>query len=203
LSVPRLHVVTTREVLEAPGFVERAAAVLSAGGLALHLRAHGDNGRLLLERAAALRERGPGTLLVNDRVDVARLAGAGAHLPEAGLTPAQARAILGRDALLGRSVHGARAARGSAPLLDFLIFGHVFATRSKPGRRPRGLRGLARVVGAAGAGLPVLAIGGVTPERVASVRSAGAYGVAVLSGIWGACDPAQAAGRYLAALEAA
>jgi thiamine-phosphate pyrophosphorylase len=205
--VPRLHVVTTREILERPDFVDVARRLLSAGRLALHLRAAGASGRLLLDRALAL--AGCGALLVNDRVDVARIAGTGAHLPEAGLTPLQARTILGRDPLLGRSVHDAdssgRPAGGAerdARLLDFVIYGHVFATPSKAKQPPRGLA----AVGPAAeryrkAGLPLIAIGGITLERSASVLEAGAHGVAAIAAIWKTSDPAATAARWLETLE--
>ncbi len=209
--VPRLHVVTTREILERPDFPRVAHEILAAGDLALHLRAGGSSGRLLLEHALALRsERTPGRLLVNDRVDVARIAGTGAQLPEAGLTPVQARTILGRDPLLGRSVHeppasGAEggAAEGDAGLLDFVIYGHVFATPSKPGLPPRGLAGLGQAVRRyADWGLPVIAIGGITPERVGQVLDAGAYGAAAIAGFWDAPDPAAAIATCLETLAA-
>ena len=201
--VPRLHVVTTFEILRRPGFTSDARRLLGIEGVALHLRARGDTGRLMLARAVSL--HGAATsgaaLLVNDRVDVACAAGAGAHLPEAGLTPLQARTILGGSALLGRSVHGPAAAAEGLPHLDYLLFGHVFATPLKPGIAPAGPEGLASVVATAG-GFPVLAIGGVSPANVRSLIEAGAYGVAAISGIWQTGDAAGAASRYLAALEA-
>jgi thiamine-phosphate diphosphorylase len=116
------------------------------------------------------------------------------------LTPFQARTILGNGALLGRSVHGPAAAAEGLPHLDYLFFGHVFATPTKP-LPPAGPEGLASVVAAAG-GLPVLAIGGVAPANVRQLIEAGAHGVAAISGIWGTSDAAANASRYLAALEA-
>jgi thiamine-phosphate diphosphorylase len=204
--VPRLHAVTTREILERPGFPRAASAVLARGEVALHLRAFGSSGRLLLELAREVLGAAPGArLLVNDRVDVARAAGTGAHLPAAGLTPVQARTILGMDPLLGRSVHAPPASGGEEEegrddprLLDYVFYGHVFETSSKPGLPPRGTDGLERTArGLASRGLPVIAIGGVTPERVPEVLEAGAYGVAAISGIWETPDPAAAAARYL------
>lgn len=202
-SVPRLHVITTAEILARPEFVGDARGILALDGVALHLRARGDNGRLLLDLATALRAelRAAGALLVNDRVDVARITGAGAHLPEAGLTPFRARTILGRNALLGRSVHGHEAAAEGLPHLDYLLFGHVLPTASKPGLPPAGPQGLARVAAAVG-GVPVIAVGGVTPPAVSALVEAGAYGVAAISGIWDAADPARAAAGYLDALAA-
>jgi thiamine-phosphate diphosphorylase len=205
--VPRLHVVTTREILEREDFPRTAHALLASPDVALHLRARGSSGRLLLERARACGAgAGAGCLVVNDRVDVALLSGAGAHLPEAGLTPAQARTILGPGPLLGRSVHDPPPAPAGSPepdaeLLDYVIYGHVFETPSKAGEPPRGRAGLERAVRRfAARGLPVVAIGGVTPSRVREVLEAGAFGVAAVSGIWQDPDPAGAATRYLAAL---
>ncbi len=205
--VPRLHVVTTREIVERTDFPRAAHALLASPEVALHLRAHGSSGRLLLERARACGAGGAaGRLVVNDRVDVALLSGAGAHLPEAGLTPAQARTILGPGPLLGRSVHDPPPAPAGSPdldaeLLDYVIYGHVFETPSKAGQPPRGRAGLERAVRRfAARGLPVVAIGGVTPSRVREVLDAGAHGVAAVSGIWQDPDPAGAAARYLAAL---
>jgi thiamine-phosphate diphosphorylase len=222
--VPRLHVVTTRAILERADFARTALELLAAGEVALHLRAEGSSGRLLLERALELApEALPGRLLVNDRVDVAVIAGTGAHLPEAGLTPAQARTILGKDPLLGRSVHepsGPADARdaaseepdavpegrdappdGNAAFLDFVFYGHVFATAFKPDLPPRGLAGLDRAARRLSAtGLPLIAIGGITPGRVGEVLSGGAYGVAAISGIWDAPDRGVAVARYLEAL---
>lgn len=198
-QLPRLHAVTTREILEQTGFIETALRILTAGEVALHLRARGSNGKLLLDRARELRAQRPeAVLLVNDRVDVALIAGTGAHLPAAGLTPTQARMILGTTALLGRSVHGQPAPAGSEGVLDYWFYGHVFATASKRDLPPRGLGGLRGAVEEGSrAGLPVLAIGGVTPDRVESVLAAGAYGVAAISGIWHDPNPAAAAARYL------
>lgn len=199
LALPGLHVVTTREILERPRFLEEALAVLDASRAALHLRAWGSSGRLLLETARRLREARPNAVLVvNDRVDVARIAGAGAHLPEAGLTPAQARTILGEGSLLGRSVHD-ESLTGSRPngerLLDYVFYGHVYETAAKAGRPPRGLAGLSRAIPVL-SGLPILAIGGVTLERVAELVAAGAHGVAVVGSVWDAPDPAAAAARF-------
>ena len=209
--VPRLHVITTREILERPDFPRVAGDLLAAGDVALHLRAAGSSGRLLLEHASALRSaRTAGRLLVNDRVDVARIAGTGAHLPEAGLTPMQARTILGREALLGRSVHEPRASGGAcetaeqdAALIDFVIYGHLFATPSKLDSPPRGLDGLSRAVRRYAVwGLPVIAIGGITPERVEEVLDAGAHGAAAISSFWDAPDPVAVVASYLETLTA-
>ncbi len=82
--------------------------------------------------------------------------------------------------------------------LDYLVLGAIYPTRSHPGRAPVGIGALARA--AAWSDRPVLAIGGVTPERVAEVAGCGAGGVVVRSGVWGAGRPGEAVQRYLEAL---
>ena len=120
-------------------------------------------------------------VLVNDRVDVALAAGAhGVHLPGDGLAPRAVRAIAPTPFLIGRSVHRVEDARGAeaAGGLDYLIFGTVFASTSKPEVPPAGVAALKEV--AAAVTLPVLAVGGVTVERIGHVRSAGAAGLAAI-----------------------
>jgi thiamine-phosphate diphosphorylase len=97
---------------------------------------------------------------------------------------------------IGVSVHSDQeAAAAIAEGADYLIAGNVFATSSHPDRPPRGLewlRGICRLA------RPVVAIGGVTTERAALVRNAGAWGIAAISAFWAAEDPAAAALALLA-----
>jgi thiamine-phosphate pyrophosphorylase len=128
--------------------------------------------------------RGTATrVLVNDRLDVALAAGAhGVHLRGDSYPASRVRAVAPRQFLVGRSVHGAEEAaavvdEGGA---DYLVFGTVFHSASKPaGHRPAGLDALARVVDRA-AGTPVLAIGGVTVASMPLVAAAGAAGAAAI-----------------------
>lgn len=212
-ALPRLHLVTDDEVLADGAFPDRARRALASGGdgVALHLRGPGTSGRRLFDLAAALlpsAERAGARLLVNDRVDVAGSAGVhGAHLGQRSLPPADARWLLGQDALLGLSVHGqdeAVAAAGQAQgvagaPLDYLLVGTLFPTPSHPGRPGAGVERLARVRAVA-PDLPLVGIGGITPDRVSSVLAAGGHGVAVLRGVWAAEDPARAVEAYRAAL---
>ncbi|MFC5446978.1 thiamine phosphate synthase [Paenibacillus aestuarii] len=95
----------------------------------------------------------------------------------------------------GVSVHGVNEARQREQEgADYLVFGHIYETGSKPGLPPRGLELLSEVT--AEVSIPVIAIGGVTPERIRPVLEAGASGVAVMSGIWDAADPEQAVRAY-------
>ncbi len=116
-------------------------------------------------------------LVVNSDIELAYALGVGVHLPENGPTIAEARVVLGQDALVGRSVHSLDAAAASEGA-SYLIAGHVYETSSKPGRSPLGVDRFAEIVAVAPA--PVIAIGGITPERVQAVMEAGAAGVAVL-----------------------
>ena len=121
-------------------------------------------------------------ILVNDRLDVALAAGAhGVHLRGDSFSASRVRSMAPAPFLVGRSVHSveqALAAAGDGGL-DYLIFGTVFESASKPGRAPTGLAALAAVSGATA--LPVLAIGGITPERIPDVMAAGASGAAGIS----------------------
>lgn len=206
--VPRLHLVTDDAILARPGFAEQAAALAMAdASVALHVRGPGTSGGPLLEIAAALVDatRDSGSwVVVNDRLDVALAARAqGGHLGTRSLPLAEARRILGAAGRLGVSVHAREEALAAAAEgTDWIFAGTIFATPSHPHRPGRGPAFVAEVTAVA-PGVPVLAIGGVTPERVAEVTAAGAWGVAVIRGVWDAPDPQEAVGRYLHALAGA
>jgi thiamine-phosphate diphosphorylase len=202
--VPPLHVVTDHAVAARPGFTERAKRVMEAGGdrVAFHVRLPAASGRAAYDLAAALAPvaRSTGALLiVNDRVDVAAsVAADGAHLGRRSIAPADARRILGADRLIGSSVTTAEeatdAARGGS---DYLFVGSIYATASHPGREGIGVDGVAALTSV---GIPLIAIGGITVDRVPLVRSAGAAGVAVIRAVWDADGPADAVRGFLDAL---
>lgn len=129
-------------------------------------------------------------VLMADRADVARAAGlAGVHLPEDGLPPASIRTWW-PDALVSRSIH-APPDRDAVAGADWLIFGHLFDTRSKPGLAPRGPEAARAAVRAAA--VPVLGIGGVTPERVVLLTGSGLLGIVAADALFLAEDPGAAA----------
>ena len=206
--IPRLHLVTDAALLRRPDFEEVARRLLAAGGpgVALHLRAPGTGGRLLWTRTAGLlgaAERAGALLVVNDRVDVASIAGASTvHLPGHGLPVSEARKLLGGGARVGLSVHGELPGGGTrgADRPDFVIAGTLYPTPSHPERKGSGVQRLKRLVRAR-PGLPVLGIGGITPDRVPGVRRAGAHGVAVMRAVGEAEDPDAALDAFLAALD--
>lgn len=200
-SIPPLHVVTDDAVVAREDFLRVAGRIILAGGplLAFHLRAPRASGRRIYEFATALRAATADTgalLIINDRVDVAVAAAAhGAQAGSRGLRGADARRLLGADGLLGVSVHSADEARAArAEGADFVLAGTIWETASHPDRRGAGA-GLIREVAAHG--IHTIAIGGVTPERAAQARDAGAAGVAVIRGVWDAPDPAAAVNEYL------
>ncbi len=178
------------------------AGALAGGSTVIQLRLkhQGDGATLALAREAVVHTRAAGALLfVNDRFDLALLAGAdGVHLGQDDLAPegipADARARL----LVGLSTHTLEQVRASrARPVDYVAFGPVYGTRSKASEfSPRGLALLCEAV--ALAERPLVAIGGITAENAADVRAAGAVAIAVISAIADASDPAEAT-RYLRA----
>jgi thiamine-phosphate diphosphorylase len=172
-------------------------------------------------------------LFVNDRVDIAACVAAdGVQLGRRSLPIDAARRVM-PAALIGCSVHSARdAALAAGSGTDFVVAGTIWPTASHPQRAASGValvaaasaaaaaaRGTAKAGSRAGGGAdrgaarapaptahrapPVLGIGGVTPERIAELVAAGAYGAAVLGGVWHAAQPFAALRSYLAALDAA
>ncbi|MEM9628359.1 MAG: thiamine phosphate synthase [Pseudomonadota bacterium] len=132
-------------------------------------------------------------LVVNDRVDVAAAAGVGCHIGQSDLPPAAAREILGEDAIIGLSIDQVDQARTAAPgCLDYVAHGPFAATGTKTDAgKPVGTEGIEQV--RALTTLPLMAIGGIDATNTADAISAGADGVAVVSAIMAARDPAAAA----------
>ncbi len=202
-DVPRLHLISDSHLCDLADFSEIARRAVEGGVDAVHLREKETSAGKLLVWAELLRENlsGHAYLIVNDRVDVAMIAGAdGVQLGQASMPVWAVRALVGNRLLIGRSIHdteGAKCAEEQGA--DFVIAGHVYETASKRGVPGRGLKFVEAV--AAECSIPVIAIGGITPGRVPDVIRAGAHGVAVLSGILKAPDPVMAARSYAKALE--
>jgi thiamine-phosphate pyrophosphorylase len=137
-------------------------------------------------------------LIVNDRVDVALAVGAdGVQRTSTSLTVRDMIAVADKRLHVGASVHALQEAiDAESQGADWLVFGPVYDTPSKRAFGPA--QGLARLSAVTRAvGVPVIAIGGITPERVREVRAAGAAGVAVISAILEADSPADATARFL------
>ena len=186
----------------------RAVRAAFAGGCrCVQLREPAWSGRQLWEACAALlplvRDHG-GLLLINDRLDLANAGVAdGAQVGHRSLPPDAARLALGPERMLGFSAHDeielAAAARARC---DFALLSPVWATDCKPGAPPLGVARAAALT--AGARLPVIWLGGVTPAVSAELRalapSERPRGLAAMSGVLGSADPAGVCRRLLDAL---
>jgi thiamine-phosphate diphosphorylase len=196
--LPRLHAITDERIARRPDLDQLTGLFAQAGeGLAVHARGRSLAGLELYDLAVRLSAHPPVRLFVNDRLDVALAArAAGVQLTSDSLPPAAARR-LDADWWIGRSVHSLEEARSArAEGADYLLAGPVFETASHPGMPPMGVERLEEIVQL---GSPVLAIGGVTPERVEVLKEAGVYGMAAIRALWDAPDPGAAAQHLLEA----
>ena len=197
--LPVLHAITDERSARRPDLDLIAAALAEGGGsdLAFHARGRELTGLEHYELAARLAVRPPGRLFVNDRLDVAlAVPAAGVQLGRGSLPVSAARAFEHRW-WIGKSVHDlAEAQTAKAEGADYLVAGPVYATATHPDQPPLGLEVLRAI---AALDLPVIAIGGVTPERVRALRTAGAYGVAAIRAFWDAAEPRAAARTMLEA----
>ena len=197
--LPRLHAITDERIARRADLNDVARELAAGGGadLALHARGHTLSGLESYELANRLSAYPPTRLFVNERLDVAlgvEGGAAGVQLRLDGLTPADARR-LDPDWWIGVSVHDLEeAAAAQAAGADYLLVGPVYATATHPDRAPLAAQRLAAVVEL---GLPVIAIGGVTPDRIAALKAAGVYGAAAIRALWDAADPAGVARRML------
>ena len=206
LVLPRLYVILDSALLKSSPR-EAAEELAAAGVRLLQYRDKNAHARELLkissELVGCLAAKGA-SLIVNDRPDVAALAGArGVHVGQDDLNPENVRAIVGADMLVGVSTHNLEQfQRAAETSVDYLAVGPIFATKSKANPDPvvglefiRQARSLTEK--------PIVAIGGITLETAKSVVEAGADCVALISDIVCASSPAERAKKYLDALDAA
>ncbi|WP_404359402.1 thiazole tautomerase TenI [Cytobacillus firmus] len=162
-----------------------------------HLREKHRTSRQLYEGVELLCNEGIPIhkIVINDRVDVAWTYKTGVHLAFHSL-PVHVVKMHFPDMPTGCSVHSLEEAKEAAKQgADYILFGHIFETDSKKGVSPRGTGSLEALKKAVE--IPVLAIGGIKPENVTEVLEAGADGIAVMSAILQAKDPAEAAKLFL------
>ena len=205
LVMPRLYVILDAGLIRRPAG-EIAAQLIGAGVRMLQYRAKDVPAREILETASSLSEfirNGEANFFVNDRPDVAFLAGAhGVHVGQNDVDVEQARAVVGRDRWVGVSTHNPEQfERAAASSADYIAIGPIFDTATKMNPDPvvgteliRRLRPLTRK--------PIVAIGGIRLESAAEVIQAGADSVAVISDILGAADPAEQARKFIRRLDA-
>ncbi|MGD8717693.1 MAG: thiamine phosphate synthase [Candidatus Zixiibacteriota bacterium] len=197
-------VFVTPEETDDKRLLELAEEALDGGVDAVQLRRKGAAAGELFPLAKLIREqadRAGAKLFVNDRADVALAAGAaGVHLAGHSLPVAAARAVLPKPFQIGVSCHSvAEAMQARTEGADYVYFGTVFETASKPGVKAAGVEELSRACNEVD--VPVIAIGGITVENVGAVLSAGASGVAVISAIAGQRSPADAAAALVDAFK--
>ena len=180
------------------------AKCLFAGGACLvQLRDKNASSGVLLSRASSIVAAAPAGahVLVNDRVDVALLAGAsGAHVGQGDLAPGASRNVLGSDKILGISTHDRdQALAADAEPVDYVAVGPIFPTSTKKNPDAAiGLEALAEICGVLTK--PVVAIGGIRLDNVAEVIAAGAASVAVIADLIGHEDIEARTGQFMAEL---
>ena len=202
-SIGRLHVITDEQLQSRYSHAQLAALAAGGGADLVQFREKRPRTtRELIETACAIQAAigdAPTALLIDDRVDVAVATNAAVHLGRDDLPPDIARRILGPDAIIGGTANSLdEAQRVAAQPVDYLGVGPVFGTTSKGDRAAPmlGLDALREIVQAIDK--PVIAIGSITADNVASVLETGAHGLAVLSAVVCADDP-QAATREIRA----
>jgi thiamine-phosphate pyrophosphorylase len=178
------------------------AARVATGASLVQLRDKHASTRGMVEEARAIQavlESSGVPLLINDRVDVALAAEAdGVHIGQDDMSPADARLLLGRMATIGLSIKTVAQAQ-AAPLeyLDYVAVGGIYGTSSKETTGSpigiAGLRAIVQVVRSRARNFPICAIAGINAGNAADVIDAGADGVAVISALSLAEDPAKAA----------
>lgn len=198
LALPKLYSVTDA-LLSGLTHAEQVARLADGGATLVQLREkHLSPREFYREAVAALRvarERGV-RLIINDRVDLAlALEADGVHLGQDDLPPVAARRLLGAQVVIGYSTHDVAQAADAARLpVDYVAIGPVFPTKTKQNPDPIvGLDGVARVRAILPPHLPLVAIGGITPENAPAVIAAGADAVAVVGALLAA--PAEIARR--------
>jgi thiamine-phosphate pyrophosphorylase len=201
----RLYVATDRALAGPRDLCGLVAAALRGGATAVQLRDKDVTARQTLALGEQLRTltRAEGALfIVNDRPDLAlALEADGVHLGQGDLPVKIARRILGPRAVIGVSTNlpeEARRAEGEGA--DYVAVGPAFPTATKPDHRAvLGPERIALV--RAATSLPLVAIGGITVERVPALRQAGVDGVCVIGAVLGAANPEVAARRVRTAFE--
>jgi thiamine-phosphate pyrophosphorylase len=205
----RLYAVADLTAMGGRDPVDTVMAAVRGGATLVQLRDKRGDARATVALASRLKAALPTDvpLLINDRVDVAAVARAdGVHLGQEDLSPADARALLGDDAIVGLTVHHPHEATPDARI-DYVGLGPAFATASKhPRDAPLGPAGLARLVAAVRERIgpvPACAIAGIDAARAPGVVRAGVDGVAVIGALFHRPDVEAAARELRAAVDTA
>jgi thiamine-phosphate pyrophosphorylase len=203
---PSLYVILDRAAAGGRDLVEILDAAIAGGARMVQLREKTwPSGRLLplAERLRARCRQAGVTFVMNDRVDLALVLEAdGVHLGQDDLPPRLARPLLRPGMILGVSTHSVeQARRAQADGADYVAVGAMFPTQTKPDFELVG-PALVRAVRVE-IHVPLVGIGGITPQNAGDVIRAGADGVAVISAVCAAPDPAAASADFLDAIRRA
>lgn len=200
----RLYAIVDADVAARAGWQvpDLADAYLQAGVRVLQVRAKDAAARDVLTWIESIARRaGDAWLIVNDRVDIALVAGTRhVHLGQDDLPVAEARALLGAEAVIGVSTHTpAQIAQACRLPLDYIAVGPVFSTQTKAtGYQAAGLAMVKQAhATAAASGVPVVAIGGITLDTAPDLIAAGASAVAVITDLLHGANPGARARAYV------
>lgn len=203
LDALRVTLITDRTLLPEDQFLSGIEAALKGGVRAIQLREKNlpeDKLRSLAKDVLQLTQKYNALLIINHHAELADDIGAdGVHLTESSPAVRKIRKQY-PDLLIGKSAHSLQSAmRAQHQRADFVTFSPVYDTPSKQQYGPpQGLEKLQQVC--AGLDIPVLALGGIDLSRIAAVRKHGAYGIALIRGIWNSPDIEHESAQYINAL---
>ena len=208
LAVPGgLYAILDESIVGSGDWAGSTRDLLSGGARVIQLRTKTLEAGDMLEAAKAVIEKCRAVnavFIVNDRADVALIAGAdGVHVGDEDIPVKECRKLLGDKAIIGASTHSKEdaleAARSGA---DYIGYGPIYQTGTKQSSRaPRGIEALAEIVKSVS--IPVIAIGGIDPDNVAAVKKAGATGAAVIGALGASGDIEAGANAMINAWEVA
>jgi len=200
LQVAGLYAIADTQYLDDARLLSAVAEAIAGGARLIQYRdkkhAAEDRARQAIELASLCRQHSA-LFIINDNVELAKqVQAAGVHLGREDVSPATARTRLGPQAIIGVSCYNelARAETAQAQGADYIAFGRFFSSRTKPQAvqaSPELLREAKKRLR-----IPIVAIGGITPENGASLIAAGADALAVIEGVFGQADVRSAATRY-------
>ena len=200
IALPRLYAIADAHFGDP---VRIAQFLLDGGARLIQLRDKNNGAAKILDHVERVLTLAPpdARIIVNDRMDVARIAGAaGVHLGQTDLPPAAARTLLGPECIVGFSTHNLDQALDADVLpVDYIAVGPIFPTSTKQNADPViGLEGLAAISKAVHK--PIVAIGGIRIENVPAVLNAGAHSIAVIRDLLDSADVAKHTREWIDAL---
>jgi thiamine-phosphate pyrophosphorylase len=193
-QIKGLYVITDEKLIPRKRFVETVEKAIKGGAKIVQLREKQSSSKDILRLAEGLLKltrRYNVPLIIDDYPELARDIGAeGVHLGQHDTSLAEARKVLGNRAIIGVSCYSSieRGLEAHEEGADYLAFGTPFFTPTKPDRQPTSfeiLKEARRVIPK----IPIFAIGGITPQNVASILETGVDGIAVITSVFGSSDP--------------